>query len=76
MELGEKQKEAILKIIDGIGDLAEASMDESVDVELEKLVDDSKTPFDNIAKDAIYPALSKGLKEKLREELEKIKAKL
>lgn len=76
MEIGEKMKESLEKIIDGIGELSDAAIDEVLEVELQKLVDDTSTPFDNIAKDALYPVLEKLLKEKIKEGLGKIKEKI
>ncbi len=43
---------------------------------LQKLVDDSKMPFDNIVKSAIYPSLAKEIKERAKDEVKKLKDKL
>lgn len=43
---------------------------------LQKLVDDSKMPFDNIVKAAIYPTLAKEIKERAKKEIEDLKGKL
>lgn len=43
---------------------------------LQKIVDDSKMPFDNIAKAAIYPTLAKEVKDLAKKEIGKLKDKL
>lgn len=48
------------------------SIDRVVDPALQKIVDDSTNPFDNILKSAIMPSLSKELKERLGEEIDKL----
>ena len=61
----------VTKRIDLPGALADI-MDEVLEPALQKLVDDSATPYDNMAKTAMYPPLSAALKE----ELTKLWAKL
>ena len=43
---------------------------------LQKIVDDTKMPFDNIVKSAIYPTLAKEIKDRAKEEVVKLKDKL
>lgn len=43
---------------------------------LQKIVDDSSMPFDNIVKAAIYPKLAEEAKKLAKAEVEKLKAKL
>lgn len=43
---------------------------------LQKIVDDTKMPFDNIVKSAIYPTLAKEIKDRAKDEVNKLKDKL
>ncbi len=49
-------------------------IDEVLEPALDKVVEDSKNPFDNMLKASVYPILEKEIKEKAGEQVDKLKA--
>lgn len=52
--------------------LIKRSLDELLEPALQKVVDDSSNPLDNVAKEALYPVLSKELNALVEKEYKKL----
>ena len=66
-------KDKILKLIIKYVDLkgmVKELINEVADEALQKVVDDTKTPFDNMAKDSMWPVLEEKLGERIDEKLD------
>jgi hypothetical protein len=71
--MAELDLKAILrKRVDLEGLLVEDLISGFVKSALQKVVDDSKNPYDNMAMDALYPTLEKAAKEAATELVEKL----
>ena len=72
-------KEKILKLILDSVDFDKLSIgliDNILDEALQKVVDNSKNPFDNAAKAYLYPLLSEEVKKLISKEIEELKEKV
>ena len=64
---------ASVKIKIAVKPILNRVIDEVLEPALQKIVDDSSNPFDNILKASIYPALSKEIKDRAGAEIDKLK---
>jgi len=72
MDIKDKLLDNLHKHMDVPGFLG-AVMDDILEPALEKIVNDTSNPFDNILKDAVYPPLEAEIKKRLKEIWDDIK---
>jgi len=72
--MGSDILDMVLKRVDLEGLLIDDLLANKLEKELQKLVDSTETPFDNMAKDASYPHLVEFARRELRDFLAKLGA--